>query len=121
MTSAEAYIAETLSPVQRAILIHLHQIIVSLPGVSCKMRYKIPFYDRISWVCYLNKIKQDGVELAFIRGKDLYDDTGLLQLRKRKQIAGVHYYHPSEIDEEWLNALLHQALLLDEKAPKAAK
>lgn len=36
--------------------IHVH--LLAQNGVSCRMRYGVPFYDRRSWVCYLHRIKK---------------------------------------------------------------
>ncbi len=48
---------------QQEIMLHLHELLTSYPEVSGKIRYKIPFYYRKSWICYLNPTKYGSVEL----------------------------------------------------------
>lgn len=102
---------------QRDILLHLHELITSFPEVTGKIRYKIPFYDRRSWICYLNPIKGDRVELAFTRGNELSNEQGLLEARGRKQILGVVFDAVEEIPDETVLEVLREALLLDEEVP----
>ena len=56
---------------QRAIMLYLHELLVNEMGLEAKLRYKIPFYYRKSWICYLNPVKPDSIELAFTRGNEL--------------------------------------------------
>lgn len=115
------YIFEREEGVQRDILLHLHELITSLPEVTGKIRYKIPFYDRRSWICYLNPIKEDRVELAFTRGNELSNEQGLLEARGRKQIRGVIFAFVEEIPDEVVLEVLQEALLLDEEVPYQSK
>ena len=106
---------------QQRILLVLHEIITSLPQVTDKIRYKIPFYDRKSWVCYLNPLKEGGVELCFLHGNELSNEQGLLDFKGRKQVAGISYFAVSDIREEPLLEILQEALLLDEEHSSVAK
>lgn len=115
------YIFEREEGVQRDTLLHLHELITSFPEVTGKIRYKIPFYDRRSWICYLNPIKDDRVELAFTRGNELSNEQGLLEARGRKQIRGVIFASVEEIPDEVVLEVLQEALLLDEEVPYQSK
>ena len=106
---------------QQRILLVLHELITSLPQVTDKIRYKIPFYDRKSWVCYLNPLKEGGVELCFLHGNELSNEQGLLDFKGRKQVAGMSYFAVSDIREEPLLEILQEALLLDEEHSSVAK
>lgn len=106
---------------QQRILLVLHELITSLPQVTDKIRYKIPFYDRKSWVCYLNPLKEGGVELCFLHGNELSNEQGLLDFKGRKQVAGISYFAVSDIREEPLLEILQEALLLDEEHSSVAK
>ena len=106
---------------QQAILEYLHELISSLPEVTSKIRYKIPFYYRKSWFCYLNPTKDGGIELAFTRGNELSNEQGLLASRGRKQVYGVIYNRLKDIDEEVLLEVLTEALVLDEEVKYASK
>jgi hypothetical protein len=113
MSPVETYILDQPEP-QQSIMQYLHELIMGHTGMRASIRYKIPFYDRKSWICYLNPTKDDGVELAFTRANELSNEQGLLNFRERKQVAGVVYYQLEEIEEAVLLEVLQEALLLDE-------
>jgi len=106
---------------QKAIMQQLHQTIIRFPEVTAKIRYKIPFYYRKSWICYLNPVKDDKVELAFTRGNELSNEQGLLQANGRKQVRGVIFDDTNEIPWDSLNEILQEAFLLDEEVKYASK
>ncbi|GJM31841.1 MAG: hypothetical protein DHS20C18_08420 [Saprospiraceae bacterium] len=116
MDAVEAYITELAQP-QRGIMHHLHELITSYPEVTAKIRYKIPFYYCRSWICYLNPVKDRGVELAFTRGNELSNEQGLLNARGRKQVSGVIFHQLKEIPDVVVHEVLLEALLLDEEVP----
>ena len=69
---------------QKDIMQYLHSIMASLPGVTGKISYKLPFYYRKSWLCYLNPTKDGKVEFAFTRGNELSNIQGILESKGRK-------------------------------------
>ena len=120
MNDIEAYLSDLASP-QQEMMDYLHQLITSYPEVTAKIRYKIPFYYRRSWICYLNPTKDGGVELAFTRGNELSNEQGLLDARGRKQVSGVVFYQLKDIPEAVLYEVLQEAFLLDEEAPYSVR
>ncbi len=106
---------------QRRLFLALHALLTSLPQVTDKIRYTVPFYVRKSPICYLNPLKNGGVELVFIRGNELSNEQGLLDLKGRKQVAGVSYFAVSDIREEPLLEVLQEALLVDEERSLLAR
>lgn len=106
---------------QRAVLEHLHELLLSVPGIRAVLKYKIPFYECRSWVCYLNPEKTGGVELAFTRANELSNAQGLLDFRGRKQVAGVVFHHVRDIPNETVLEVVSEALLLDEQVPYGLK
>jgi hypothetical protein len=106
---------------QQAILLHLHELLGSYPEVTSKIRFKIPFYFRKSWICYLNPVKNDAVELVFLRGNELSNEQGLLESRGRAQVMGVIFTKVSDIPEATLHEVLQEAFLLDEEVRYASK
>lgn len=114
------FIYNTQGP-QQQILLHLHELISSYPNVAPKIKYKIPFYYANSWVCYLNPVKPNGVELAFTRGNELSNAQGLLDFKGRKQIAGMSFFAVKDISNEVVHEMLQEAFLLDETVPYASK
>jgi len=120
MQEVEVFIEEQPEPTQ-GLLWYLHELLLSYPEVTAKMRYKIPFYYRKSWICYLNPLKKGGVELAFTRGNELSNEQGLLQFNGRKQVAGLAFAKIEAIPEAVLNEIVQEALLLDAEVPYASK
>lgn len=106
---------------QRALLNYFHNLLTKEVGLLDKIRYKIPFYDHKSWICYLNPKKDGGVELAFVKGNQLSNEQGLLQAHHRKQIRGITFYKVVEIPEREILEIIQEALILDESAKKTSK
>lgn len=112
--NVEIYIDE-LEGEQRLIAMALHDLMMTFPEVTTKIRYKIPFYYRKSWICYINPIKKDGIEFCFLRANELSNESGLLDFKKRKQIAGVDLFDHKSITVEGIIEILNEAFLLDEE------
>ena len=120
MTDVDAYITTIEGP-QKQLLRVLHELILTQFDLQPKIRFRIPFYYNKSWVCYLNPIKKDGVELCFLRANELSNESGALDFKDRKQVAGISYFSPEEIDETVLNPIIQEALILDEAVKYASK
>lgn len=120
MSPVDSFIID-LSPPQQKIASYLNQLILSHPGITSKIRYRIPFYFRKSWICYINPIKGDGIELAFTRANELSNENGHLAFNGRKQVAGIKIFDLNLVREEIILGILNEAVLLDEKYPYAAK
>ncbi len=114
------YMLDIDEPAQ-GIMLHLHHLITQFPEVTGKIRYRIPFYYRKSWICYLNPLPRGQVELAFTRANELSNEQGLLDFRGRKQVAGIVFSAVEEIPEETLMEVLSEAILLDEEVPYKSK
>lgn len=106
---------------QRKIVKYLHNWFVKDLELSCKIRYKIPFYYRKSWICYLNPVKGGKIELAFIRGNELSNEQQLLDFKERVQIAGIEIQSVFEINRDGMREIIHEAILVDELTPYKSK
>lgn len=102
---------------QREIMLFLHNLLVSDFDLRPKISYKIPFYYRKSWICYINPLKGEGIEFAFTRGNELSNEQGLLEERGRQQVRGVIFKELSDIPYQTLREILQEAIILDEKIP----
>lgn len=102
---------------QKEILLFFHDWFTKELKLTSKIRYKIPFYDHKSWICYLNPIKGGKVELAFIRGNELSNKQGLLNAKERKQIAGIEFENLDSIPFDTVREIVLEAILLDEQSP----
>ena len=104
----DKYTAEQLKT-----LLYLHDRITGLEGMQPKLKYKIPFYYKNSWVCYLNAVKGGLVEMAFTRGNEFTRCTKYLDFKGRKQVASIIYKSVEQIDEDILELVLSEALEID--------
>lgn len=120
MTEVEAFIAGHDGE-QRKILNHLHVLLAHELGLMPTIRYKIPFYDYKSWICYLNPTKDGAVEFAFVRGNELSNEQGLVHSKGRKQVMSMDIATLDGIPEDSLKEVVHEALMLDETVPHASK
>jgi len=100
---------------QKEILLYFHDWFTNELKLTSKIRCKIPFYDKRSWICYLNPTTGRKVELAFIRGNELSNEHGILNFKDRKQIAGIEFENLENIPFQAINEIIQEAILLDEK------
>ena len=98
---------------QQAIVSLLHQRLTDHHGLVQHIKYEIPMYYQKTWVCYLNTIKKQGIELAFLKGNELSNEQNLLDRKGRKMVAGIDFYHASEIPIILVDQIVQEALILD--------
>ena len=120
MNEVEEFIL-TQSRNQKEILEYLNNLMMSIPEIVCKIRYKIPFYYRKSWICYLNPTKNNKVELAFTRGNELSNEQNILEAQGRKQVFGATFSNIKEIPRVKILEIIQEAILLDETIPYSSK
>lgn len=106
---------------EREVLLYLHQILVEELGLLPKIRYRIPFYYQKSWICYLNPLKEGGVEFVFIRGNELSNEQALLDAKGRKQVRGITFRQVADIPLEAIYEIIQEALVLDERVPYSVR
>ena len=99
---------------QKAIVSFFHQQLINMHDLNGKISYNIPVYYRKSWVCYLNPIKNNGIELAFTKGHRLSNDQQLLNKKDRKYVSGVDLYDINDIPEKAINEIIQEALIIDQ-------
>ncbi|MEM7368171.1 MAG: DUF1801 domain-containing protein [Bacteroidota bacterium] len=116
MHEVEAFIYE-LEDNQRELMLYFHELLCSQPHVTAKIRYRVPFYYRKSWICYLSPKKGDRIEVCFIRANELSNEQGVLDFKDRTQVAGIELGSVSEIPEEAVYEVIQEALLLDDVTP----
>ena len=80
---------ESVAPMQAELISTLDREFRESMGMTRKMRYKIPFYDHKSWVCYLNPIKKSHVDLCFLDGRALAHTFPILDMKNRKMVSSL--------------------------------
>lgn len=102
---------------QKSILDYFHHMLTEEIGLTCKMRWKLPFYFRNSWIVYLNP-KEDGiVEFAYVRGNELSNANGLMEFKNRKQIMSTEIKSLKSMPIDGILENLQEALMVDETVP----
>lgn len=115
MNDIELYIHSREDDSLRELLFYLHDfILLQHPSMSSRLRYKIPFYDVLSWICYLNPLKKGGLELVFLHGQRISSHSEFLQSRERKMVSGIIYQNISDINEIILGEIIQEAIIIDE-------
>ncbi|MFK7906755.1 MAG: DUF1801 domain-containing protein [Chitinophagales bacterium] len=106
---------------QREILLFLHELMGTYPAITNKIRYRVPFYYRKSWICYLNPKKNNTVEFCFLRGNELSNEQGILESKGRKQVYSLTFEEVKAIPVEALKEIIQEAILLDDTVKYASK
>lgn len=106
---------------QREVMLYFHELLTSFPAVTSAIKYRIPFYDQNTWVCYLNPLKNGKVSLCFLRGYELSNEQDLLESKGRKQVLSVDFETVDEIPEHTIREIINEALFLDEEVPYKPK
>ncbi|MEL6627574.1 MAG: hypothetical protein AAFQ83_09230 [Bacteroidota bacterium] len=104
----------SLDPLRLQLVSSLGDLMGNQLELTCKLRYKVPFFYRHSWICYLNPIKPHGIEWVFIHGKQLTNTHGLLDHKDRKQVSGITMTAWDNNQTDLYLEILHEALILDE-------
>lgn len=102
---------------QREVLRYFHRLLTGFPTVRPCIKYRIPFYDQNTWVCYLNPNKNGSVSLCFIRGYEMSNEQGILESKGRRQVLSVDFKRVDEIPEQTIREIINEALFLDETVP----
>lgn len=112
---------------EKEIMLFLHEFLMNY-NLQPKIRYGLPMYYQRSWVCYMNPQKKGGIELVFMRGRELSNPAGILEDRGRTQVKGIILKDHKKIPIEAIRECLDEALFLDEtssfslpKKPKKKK
>jgi hypothetical protein len=102
---------------QREILFYFHSLLKNEFGLTPKLQYKLPFYYKKSWICYLFPTKKGTIELAFPRGNELSNIQGILKRKGRKLVSSINFKTLDNIPESTIKEIIHEAILLDETVP----
>jgi len=106
---------------QKKVMSFLHELLTIEYGLEAKIRYKIPFYFGNTWICYLNKRKDDKVDFAIVRGREISNGNGLLEDRGRRMVLSAEFANVKEIPLDLLREVLEEAIFLDETTPYTFK
>ena len=120
MNTVESFIYQ-FDDSQREIMLFFHQMLTGEYSMVPKITFKNPCYYKKSWICYLKPLKNEKIELAFMRGNELSNSQGLLKSNGRKQLRSLVFSTVEEIPVALVKEIFHEAILLDEVTPYASK
>jgi hypothetical protein len=120
MTEVEEFIYQ-FEGNQRHVMLYFHNLLTEELNLTSKIKHKIPFFYRKSWICYLNPTKEGSVEFAFTRGNELSNAQGILENFGRKQVYSIIFKNILDIPTEQIKEIIHEAILLEETKPYASK
>ena len=106
---------------QREVMLYFHNLLTAYPTVTASIKYRIPFYDQKTWVCYLSPLKNGKVSFSFVRLNELSNEQGLLESKGRKQVLSVDFEKVDEIPKNTIREVINEALFLDETIPYQPK
>jgi hypothetical protein len=115
MSPVDEYIEGLQNLHHQHLIYHLHQLLMTFEGVSTKLRFKVPFYDGKKWICYLNPIKKNGVEVCFLKGFQLNHRAELVA-GKRTMIKGISIYQINDETLALIAEIFQEALELDKNS-----
>jgi hypothetical protein len=120
MERVEDYILAQATPLKTLLLL-CHDCLEQDFGLKGKIRHGIPFYFGNHWVCYLNTIRGQKVEMAFLRAKEMRKHHADLDFKKRKMVGGISLSQDEPIDWESLKNILKEAVEIDKNSPYRLK
>jgi hypothetical protein len=107
-----------LPDVQRATAEYLRDLVLAAyPGIREKLRVGLPFFDLSNWFIYLKASKTSGIDLCFLQGSQLTDESGLLEAHNRKMVKSVAVAAPGVPSEEALLILIYEAIEVNLQTP----
>lgn len=102
-----------IDPLQAEVVNYFDQLFTSKLGISRKIRFRVPFYDYNSWICYLNPIKKNAIELCFLDGIAMAKSFPLLDMKDRKKVSGITIAVNEDIPAELIIDMLNHAISLN--------
>jgi hypothetical protein len=106
---------------QREIMLFFHKMLTTEFLLTDKVTFKNPCYYKKSWICYLKAIKNEKVELAFMRGNELSNNQDVLKSNGRKQLRSIEISDLKDVSLDVIKEILNEAIYLDETKPYKSK
>lgn len=117
MRKVDEYIEQLPEALQEAGSAIRQMILDLVPAVEERWSFKIPFYHYHGMFMYLNKT-DEGLDVAFCRGKDLVDTFPQLETRNRAMVASVCIRNRKDIRRLALREMILTAAAWNEEASR---
>ncbi|MBA3662996.1 MAG: DUF1801 domain-containing protein [Bacteroidetes bacterium] len=98
-------------------------VLDSLPGVTEKLSYNVPFYKVHRGICFIwpSSVKWGkghswtGVRFGFQQGNLLSDEINYLDKGERKQVFWKNFSSVKDIDADLLKSYIFEAAIIDQE------
>ena len=106
----------------KLLLAHIRKVIMLAHyNIHEQISWNTPFFYCFDHLCYLSVIKKTkGVEVCFVKGFHLSDESGLLDAKDRKLVKGITFTSLADYEEkeEAFLEILQEAVLFNEMNPE---
>jgi len=97
----------------KPVIKNLRELILSaFPFIEEKLVYKIPFFYGAKRIFYINA-QNKWVDLGFCKGY-LLGENNILQTKNREQVKTMRFFSVTEINDNIVLPIIHEAILLDQ-------
>lgn len=127
MKTFEEFFFDAL-PSEQKIIAQLRNIILEAsPKIREKISYAAPFYFINQRICFIWPASlpmggiSEGVNLGLCKGYLLSDEDKILIRGNRKEVFYLNFKSLSDINEERVREIIHEAILTDEGFRKKSK
>ena len=105
----------------KPLLIHLRKVIMlAHSNIREKIAWSLPFFYSCDYLCYLSISKKTkGIEVCFVKGFHLNNDSGLLDAKDRKLVKGITFTSLVDYEEkeDVFLEILQEAVMFNEMNP----
>ena len=106
----------------KSLLAHIRRVIMlAHPNIREQISWNTPFFYCFDHLCYFSVIKKTkGVEVCFVKGFHLNNESGLLDAKDRKLVKGITFNDLTDYEEkeEAFLEILQEAVLFNEMNPE---
>jgi hypothetical protein len=118
----EDYIFNLENPKQAELIEGAHNLIESLvPQIKSSIKWKVPYYEYVKHMCYLNPQKNGGIEICFVHGKLFSNEQGLLQDKNRKYVRGLQINSLEELYQDAVAEIIVEAVTINEELERSGE
>jgi hypothetical protein len=96
-------------------------IMLAYPNIREQISWSLPFFYCFDHLCYLSITKKTkGVEVCFVKGFHLSNESGLLDAKDRKLVKGITFTNLADYEEkeEAFFEILQEAIMFNEMNPE---
>lgn len=106
----------------KPLLVQIRKVIMlAHPNIREQISWNSPFFYCFDYLCYISVSKKiKGVEVCFVKGFHLNNESGLLDAKARKLVKGITFTSLADYEEKEgiFMEILQEAILFNEMNPE---